>query len=100
MAGTLPLHPRPRTAAFWYGNYVHWHYARGPTTVDPSNLASDGQKFISTILFVDGHAKCHDLTHALKDAPNYPMEPTKDWIWYKPAEAISPAHVSRGPGDL
>jgi prepilin-type N-terminal cleavage/methylation domain-containing protein len=69
--------------AFWYDNYYHWHYARGPTTIMPTMLAGDGQKFISTILFVDGHAKCHDFTHALKDNPTFPMEPTKDWIWYK-----------------
>jgi prepilin-type N-terminal cleavage/methylation domain-containing protein len=86
--------------AFWYDNYYHWHYARGATTVDPSNLDGDGQKFISTILFVDGHAKCHDFTRALKDNPNFPMEPTKDWIWYKPDAAAASADVSKGSNDL
>ena len=79
----IMVHEAP---AFWYGNYYHWHYARGPTTVLPADLDADGQKFISPILFVDDHSGCFDFTHALKDDPIYPLEPTKDWIWYKPAE--------------
>ena len=70
--------------AFWYENYYHWHYARGPTTVTPAQLDQDQQKFISAVLFVDGHSARHDFTHVLKDDPVYPIEPTKDWIWYKP----------------
>jgi len=70
--------------AFWYENYYHWHYAHGPTTITPVQLEDDVQRFISPILFVDGHSASHDFTHALKDDPNYPMEPTKDWMWYKP----------------
>ena len=72
--------------AFWYDNYYHWHYARGPTTITPNQLKDDGQKFISPILFVDGHSASHDFTHALKDDRNYPMESTKDWMWYKPKQ--------------
>jgi prepilin-type N-terminal cleavage/methylation domain-containing protein len=68
----------------WWGNYYHWHYARGPTTVPPAQLDGDRQKFISPILFVNGQTRNHDFTHALKDDPNYPMEPTKDWVWYRP----------------
>ncbi len=77
----IEMHEPP---AFWYNNYYHWHFARGSTTVDPANLAADAQKFISPILFVDGHVANHDFTHALKDDPVHPMEPSKDWIWYKP----------------
>jgi prepilin-type N-terminal cleavage/methylation domain-containing protein len=69
--------------AFWYNNYYHWHYARGPTTVAPNELSGDGQKFISPVLFADGHSANHDFTHALKDVPDYPIEPTKDWYWYE-----------------
>ena len=79
----IVLHEPP---AFWYANYYHWHYARGPTTVDPNDLAGDHQKFISPILFADGHSANHDFTRALKDDPVHPIEPTKDWIWYKPME--------------
>jgi type II secretory pathway pseudopilin PulG len=72
--------------AFWYENYYHWHYARGSTTVTPAQLDQDQQRFVSAVLFVDGHSASHDFTHVLKDVPVYPMEPTKDWIWYKPDE--------------
>ena len=70
-------------SAFWFNNYYHWHYARGPTTVTPDQLAQDSQKFISPVLFVDGHGASFDFTHALKDSPDYPMEPTRDWYWYE-----------------
>ena len=74
--------------AFGYGNYYHWHYARGLTTVSPTDLDSDGQKFISPILFVDGHSYWFDFTHALKDNQAYQMEPTKDWYWYEPDKGV------------
>jgi len=70
--------------AFWYDNYYHWHFARGPTTITPAQLSSDGQRFMSPIVFVDGHARSCDFTHALKDDPKYPLEPTADWYWYEP----------------
>ena len=73
--------------AMWYGNYYHWHYARGPTTVNPMDLDKDGQKFISPILFVDGHSASHYFTKALTQSPGptRPLEPTRDWYWYEPA---------------
>ncbi len=76
----IVLHEPP---AFWYKNYYHWHYARGKTTVIPDLLEQDSQRFISPILFADGHSSSHDFTHVLKDNPDYPMEPTKDWYWYE-----------------
>ena len=62
--------------------FYHWHYASGNTTVTWAQLACDGQKFIAPTLFVDGHAKTHDFTKVLKT--RYPLEPTADWVWYKP----------------
>jgi hypothetical protein len=76
--------------AFWYANYYHWHYARGPTLVSPPRLTRDGQKFISPILFADGHSASFDFTHALKTNPAYPLEPTKDWYWYEPGQPPPP----------
>jgi prepilin-type N-terminal cleavage/methylation domain-containing protein len=75
----IVLHEPP---AFWYANYYHWHFARGPT-IAPT---PDGQNFISPILFVDGHSASHDFTKALTEppGPRCPMEPTKDWYWYEP----------------
>ncbi|HEY5913067.1 MAG TPA: prepilin-type N-terminal cleavage/methylation domain-containing protein [Verrucomicrobiae bacterium] len=78
--------------AFWYANYYHWHYARGPTIIPPDQLAADGQKFISPILFVDGHSASFDFTQALKADPSHPLEPTRDWYWYEPGSQPNPPH--------
>jgi hypothetical protein len=83
-ARMILMHEPP---AFWYENYYHWHFVRGLTTVTPDQLASDRQRFISPIAFVDGHARSHDFTHALKDDPNFPLEPTADWYWYEPKKS-------------
>jgi hypothetical protein len=77
--------------AFWYSEYYHWHFVRGASTIDPTVLTNDPRKFISPILFMDGHSASFDFTHALKDNPNYPIEPTKDWYWYEPKKG------SQGP---
>jgi prepilin-type processing-associated H-X9-DG protein len=69
---------------------VHWHYSRGAIDVPRSQLAADGQKFISTILFVDGHSAKHDFTKVLKEQPDFPYEPTQDWVWYKPGASGTP----------
>lgn len=63
-------------------HYSHWHLARGQTWVDQTRLAADQQKFIAPTLFVDGHAKTHNFTVTLKSRS--PLEPTSEWIWYKP----------------
>jgi prepilin-type N-terminal cleavage/methylation domain-containing protein len=63
-------------------NYFHWHLNTGPSSV--FDIAADGQKAISPILFVDGHAAKHDFTKALRQDWRYPTEATKDWIWYQP----------------
>jgi hypothetical protein len=34
------------------------------------------------VVFVDGHVKIHDFTASLKSS--FPVDPTADWIWYKP----------------
>src|SRR5439155_19869971 len=46
----------PGSAAWYY----HWHYARGPTDVPLERLKHDPQKFISPVLFVEGHVATHD----------------------------------------
>jgi len=68
--------------------YFHWHFSRGRTTVLETQLAGDPQRFISPILLVDGHAAKLDFTKALKTEPAYPIEETRDWLWYqyKPEE--------------
>ena len=81
----IVMHEPP---AFWYANYYHWHYARGPTLIAPADLDNDGQKFISPVLLADGHSACFDFAFALKNNPNpnFPLEPTKDWYWYEPGQ--------------
>jgi prepilin-type N-terminal cleavage/methylation domain-containing protein len=70
--------------AFPYaGQFFHWHYASGKTSLISSDLPQDGQKFIAPTLFVDGHAQTHDFSRMLRT--QYPLDPTADWIWYKPA---------------
>ena len=64
----------------WY----QWHFCRGPSDIDDPQLAR--QQFISPIAFVDGHVAQHNFSRSLSTDPYYPYEPTKDWIWYKPAD--------------
>src|SRR5262249_28587157 len=65
------------------GYWCQWHYARGKSDIlDPAYAL---QHFISPILFVDGHAAVHNFSKVLTEDPRYPYEPTKDWMWYKPA---------------
>ncbi len=64
--------------------FFHWHFRRGPSDIDYIDLAQDSQKFISPILFVDGHVARHDFSKVLKTDPRHPYEETGSWIWYKP----------------
>jgi prepilin-type N-terminal cleavage/methylation domain-containing protein/prepilin-type processing-associated H-X9-DG protein len=63
--------------------YFHWHFYTGNTTITQTELPHDRQRFISPILFVDGHAGQFDFTRSLTAEPQYPIEETKDWMWYK-----------------
>jgi prepilin-type N-terminal cleavage/methylation domain-containing protein len=66
--------------------FFHWHHARPPYTVSSRELSTDPQRFISPILFVDGHCAKHDFTRAIKGDPNHRYDPTPDWMWYQPPE--------------
>jgi len=61
-----------------------WHFASGATEVSDPKRASG--RFVSPVLFVDGHVKQHDFTRSLTTDPAYPYEPTSDWVWYKAAD--------------
>jgi len=63
----------------WY----QWHFLRGPSDIEDPQTAR--QEFISPIAFVDGHVAQHNFSKSLSTDPYFPYEPTKDWIWYKPA---------------
>jgi prepilin-type N-terminal cleavage/methylation domain-containing protein/prepilin-type processing-associated H-X9-DG protein len=64
----------------WY----QWHFSQGATEISDPRAASG--RFVSPVLFVDGHVKQHDFTRALTTDPTYPYEETSDWMWYKAAD--------------
>ena len=80
------LHEPPATPE-WFGGdgwrYFFWHFACGKSTV--FRLADVKDRFISPILFADGHSARHDFTQAIKSSPNYPFEAQPQWYWYEPA---------------
>ena len=63
--------------------WTQWHHNRGKSHFTDPKFAP--RKFISPIAFVDGHVAVHNFTKSLTEDPHYPYEPTKDWVWYKPA---------------
>ena len=78
------LHEPPaRLYGCAYPIWYQWHFLRGPSDIEDPKSAR--QEFISPILFVDGHAVQHNFSKSLSNDPYYPYEPTKAWIWYKPA---------------
>ena len=72
----------------WYVDFVQitqWHEASNPgTTLWNWEIKAGRDKFVAPILFVDGHCQRCDFTAIIKKNPLRALEPTKDWIWYKP----------------
>lgn len=77
--------PIPRvnlqTATPWW---TQWHRNRGRKHFKDCLLAPD--RFWSSTLFVDGHAKILNFSSSLKTDPYYPFEATSNWMWYQPTE--------------
>ena len=46
--------------------FTHWHEASGRPLISNKKLGGDSQRFISPILFADGHAKRYDFTKVIK----------------------------------
>jgi prepilin-type N-terminal cleavage/methylation domain-containing protein len=62
-----------------------WHGASNSGKVFLGNdIKTSPDKFVAPILFVDGHAQQHDFTATIKKDPLRALEPTKDWMWFKP----------------
>jgi len=87
------MHEPP--AREWDGTLMHWHYAsaaESKVTWQPKRfqrvraLEDDGLKFISPVLFTDGHAATHDFSAEIRRDPQRSFEETKDWLWYKTAD--------------
>ncbi|MFO1475406.1 MAG: type II secretion system protein [Verrucomicrobiota bacterium] len=68
--------------------FQNWHRAYGTTDYweDPYAPAIGGDpfRFISPILFVEGHVAVHDFTSTFRNNQQFACEPTRDWMWYKP----------------
>ena len=68
------------TGPRWY----QWHYARGATSFTDVRRAPP--LFWSAIGFADGHSAFLNFSRSLQQNPYYPYEPTKQWVWYIPAD--------------
>ncbi len=74
------MHEPP--ARLYSGGWSQWHYAMGRSDIDDPVYAR--QRFMSPILFIDGHVAVHNFARSLSTDPYFPYEPTRDWIWYRP----------------
>ena len=72
----------PPNPAIW----VQWHRAPQNGQHEFTDPAAAPQRFISPVLFVDGHTAIHNFSKALSRDPRFPYEPTAQWIWYRPAD--------------
>ena len=69
--------------------WTQWHFnSVGP--IEYTDPASAPQRFISPVLFTDGHVRQHNFSRALSLDPFHPYEPTADWVWYKPDPSVTP----------
>ena len=73
------LYARNDGVLFWY----QWHRHAGRYEFQDPRIA--GGRFVSPILFVDGHVAVHNFTRALTKDPYFPYEPANDWVWYEPS---------------
>ena len=65
--------------------YHLWHFSgEGGSDVARHDIPNETRRFLSPLLFVDGHVKFFDLTKTIKADASFTCEPTADWIWYKP----------------
>ena len=69
--------------------WAQWHQVRGPSDIEDVVYAKG--RFVSPVLFVDGHVASHNFSRSLNTDPAFPYEPTKDWIWYKPVLDLASA---------
>jgi prepilin-type N-terminal cleavage/methylation domain-containing protein len=64
---------------------TQWHGASNPGKMFNSTTLKLGRdKLLAPTLFVDGHSQQCDFTANILNNPNRPLEPGKDWDWYKP----------------
>ncbi len=64
---------------------TQWHGASNPGKMFNSTTLKLGRdKLLAPTLFVDGHSQQCDFTANILKNPSRPLEPGKDWDWYKP----------------
>src|SRR5262249_35239515 len=64
-----------------------WHNTTRPGKIwYTGTIASDPERFVGTIGFVDGHARLCDFSPTFKKNLNRGLDPGKDFDWYKPAK--------------
>jgi prepilin-type N-terminal cleavage/methylation domain-containing protein len=75
----------------WYSQdlsiwVTQWHGASNPGKqfCGEDGIKSDANKLVAPVLFVDGHSQQCDFTAIIKKNPLRGLEPTKNWMWYKP----------------
>jgi prepilin-type processing-associated H-X9-DG protein len=73
--------------------WTQWHYSLGASDIEDPFYARE--RFVSPILFVDGHVSIHNFTKALTEDVYFPYERTKDWVWYQPIPAVSQVDEKR-----
>jgi prepilin-type N-terminal cleavage/methylation domain-containing protein len=64
--------------------WVQWHRAKGRTSFPDPAMAPAA--FISASQFGDGHAAVLNFSRALTQDAYHPYEPTREWVWYRPAD--------------
>jgi len=67
---------------------TQWHGASNPGKqfCREDGIKADPDKLVAPVLFVDGHSQQWDFSVIIKKNPIRALEPTKDWMWYKPLE--------------
>jgi prepilin-type N-terminal cleavage/methylation domain-containing protein len=69
--------------------YHFWHEcAAGETDIAKHDFPYETRKFVSPLLFVDGHVRFFDFTRTIYYDPSYICEEQPDWIWYKPMDGV------------
>jgi prepilin-type N-terminal cleavage/methylation domain-containing protein len=82
----------PNYASSYRWLYFFWHYARGPSTVSSPNASLSGvrDRFISPVVFADGHSVKYDFTRAIASDLNHPTEEWTEWYWYERTDTSAP----------
>jgi prepilin-type N-terminal cleavage/methylation domain-containing protein len=63
--------------------FIHWHYVTKNVETAIGEVPNNPHRYISPILYVDGHVANRDFTRTIKADPYYSNERTADWIWYQ-----------------